>query len=452
MTASQFWATHPERWLAAIVESSEDAIVGKTLDSVIRSWNAGATQIFGYTADEIIGRPVLVLIPPERQNEEREIVERLSRGERIQHFQTVRVRKDGSRVDVSLSVSPIRDPAGEIVGAAKIARDITEANRLRSAERELSEQLQQQAVELEQQIEESQALQEELEQTNDELQQAVAASGSAARRAEDASRAKSLFFATMNHELRTPLNAVTGYVDLLELGLFGPLTEAQRSSLERIKINGQTLLRLIDDVLDLARLESGRVEYDLTEFRIDDLLTTLETFIAPALRQKGIAYHFEACGPGIRAWADRGKTEQVLLNLLSNCAQVHRGGADPRSVYDARRVGGHRGERHGAGHSPRSPRPDLRAVRAGRSGADAVGQGDGAGTVDQPLVRARDGWRAGCNQRGWKGVDVHARSSEGENAALMSVAVDVRRDARFGGDEDAIDQAERRVAGEGEHD
>jgi signal transduction histidine kinase len=88
--------------------------------------------------------------------------------------------------------------------------------------------------------------------------------------------------------------------------------------LERVKINQQTLLRLIDDVLDLAKLESGRVEYELAAFRIDDLLRTLEAFIAPTLQQKGIAYHFEACGSGIQAYADRDKTEQVLLNLLSN--------------------------------------------------------------------------------------------------------------------------------------
>src|SRR5689334_22868237 len=99
MAASDIWATNPEQWLAAIVDSSDDAVVGKTLDSIIRSWNAGAKRVFGYEPQEIIGQSVLLLIPPERQDEERYIVDRLARGERIEHFETVRMRKDGTRID-----------------------------------------------------------------------------------------------------------------------------------------------------------------------------------------------------------------------------------------------------------------------------------------------------------------------------------------------------------------
>jgi PAS domain S-box-containing protein len=318
LSGASAWATNPARWLAAIVESSEDAIVGKTLDSVIRSWNSGAVRIFGYSADEIVGRSVLTLIPPERHSEETEILARLARGERIECFETVRLRKDGSRVEVSLSVSPIRDESGAIVGAAKIARDVSEANRLRRLERELSDQLQEQAMELEQQIEEAQSLQEELEQTNEELHQAVERSRVAQQVAEEANHAKSRFLATMSHELRTPLNAIAGYVDLLELGLPGVLTDQQAAYLGRIKINQRTLLRLIEDVLDLSKLESGRVEYHLADFTINDLLRSLEAFITPTLHQKRIEYQFEPCDPAIRAHADRGKTEQILLNLLSN--------------------------------------------------------------------------------------------------------------------------------------
>ena len=135
------WLDNQSAWLAAIVESSDDAIVGKTLDSVIRSWNAGATRMFGYEAREMIGQSVLILIPPELHEEEHQIVSRLARGERVSHFETVRLRKDQSRIEVSLSVSPIRDAAGSVVGAAKIARDITETNRLLRAENELTEEL-----------------------------------------------------------------------------------------------------------------------------------------------------------------------------------------------------------------------------------------------------------------------------------------------------------------------
>ena len=315
------WDDNPTAWLAAIVESSDDAIIGKTLDSTIRSWNAGAERIFGYTASEIIGRSVLVLMPPELHDEEPMIVDRLARGARIEHFETVRVRKDGQHIEVSLSVSPIRDTEGNVVGAAKIARDITEAKRLRKAEMELGAQLQEQAVELEQQIEEGQSLQEELEQTNEELHRALERSHIDQEAAEVANRAKGHFLATMSHELRTPLNAIAGYVDLLDLELRGPLTEQQRTDLDRIRHNQRTLLRLIDNVLDFAKLESGRQEFRLESIAIDDLLRTLETFIAPGIVKKHIAYRFESCGSDVVARADRDKVEQIMLNLLSNAVK-----------------------------------------------------------------------------------------------------------------------------------
>src|SRR5262245_36921546 len=121
-----------EMALAAIVESSDDAIIGKTLEGVITSWNKGAERTFGYIADEIIGRPITVLIPPERHGEEQEILKRLRLGERIEHYVTTRVRKDGSPLVISLTISPIKESTGKIIGASKIARDITE--RQRSAE------------------------------------------------------------------------------------------------------------------------------------------------------------------------------------------------------------------------------------------------------------------------------------------------------------------------------
>lgn len=117
-----------ERILAAIVESSEDAIIAKELDGTIVAWNAGAERMYGYTAGEMIGRSIAVIIPPDRPSELRDITERLSRGERVHHFETVRVAKDGRHVEVSLSISPIKDRAGAIVGASTIARDITVKN------------------------------------------------------------------------------------------------------------------------------------------------------------------------------------------------------------------------------------------------------------------------------------------------------------------------------------
>jgi PAS domain S-box-containing protein len=117
------------RDIAAIIESSEDAVLTKDLNGIITTWNRGARRLFGYEADEVIGKPVTILIPTERHNEEPTILARIRRGERIDHYETVRRRKDGSRVDISLTVSPVRDPEGRIIGASKIARDITERKR-----------------------------------------------------------------------------------------------------------------------------------------------------------------------------------------------------------------------------------------------------------------------------------------------------------------------------------
>lgn len=122
-----------ESKLAAIVESSEDAIIGKTLEGIITNWNAAATRIFGYEAQEIIGQSILLLIPPERHSEELEILRRLKAGERIKHYDTERIRKNGERINVFLAISPIRDAAGQIIGASKIARDVTERTRMEEA-------------------------------------------------------------------------------------------------------------------------------------------------------------------------------------------------------------------------------------------------------------------------------------------------------------------------------
>jgi PAS domain S-box-containing protein len=328
-------------WLAAIVNSSDDAIIGKTLDGTIRSWNAGAIRIFGYTADEIVGRSIYTLIPPERQHEEPEIVARLATGERVDHFETVRVRKDGTRVDISLSVSPIRDRNGRIVGAAKVARDVSDANRLRRAERALLDNLQELTTELEQQIEEGQSLQEELEQSNDELAKALTRAQdtateaeSARAEAESANAAKSRFLATMSHELRTPLNAILGYVDLLQSGVRGPLTAEQQQDLSRIRRSQDVLHRLIEDVLNFARLEAGKLEYRYVDVELDQLLGTLEAFVAPRLVAKNLSYRLDTCPSAVVA-VDRDKLEQILLNLLSNAAKfTDRGGIEVRCTLD----------------------------------------------------------------------------------------------------------------------
>src|SRR5215217_4775994 len=128
-------------WLSALIDSADDAIISKTLDGIITSWNNGAQRIFGYTADEVIGKPVTILIPKDHEDEEPTILARLRAGKRIEHYETIRVRKDGKLLDISLTVSPIKGPNGEIVGASKIARDITEQKQARRALDEASQRL-----------------------------------------------------------------------------------------------------------------------------------------------------------------------------------------------------------------------------------------------------------------------------------------------------------------------
>jgi PAS domain S-box-containing protein len=128
--AYQAWLSlNATQRIASIVESSDDAIISKDLDGVITTWNKGAEQIFGYTAEEVLGKPITILIPPDRHGEEPTILERIRCGERIEHYETVRLRKDGGPIDISLSISPLKNADGKIIGASKIARDITERKR-----------------------------------------------------------------------------------------------------------------------------------------------------------------------------------------------------------------------------------------------------------------------------------------------------------------------------------
>jgi PAS domain S-box-containing protein len=392
-TAAQaFINSNPQAWLAAIVESSDDAIIGKTLDSVIRSWNAGATRVFGYRADEIIGKPIYLLIPAELSHEEPEIIARLSRGERIDHYETVRLRKDGARIDVSISVSPIRDASGTIVGAAKLARDITEAKRLQKAEREMAEQLQELTVELEQQIDEGAALQVELEETNDQLAKSLTEAQDARRAAEEANVAKSQFLATMSHELRTPLNAIAGYVDLLEMGVRGPLTPEQQQDVQRIKHSEQTLLRLIEDVLNFAKLESGRLQYHYEDVRMNEFLTTLANFIEPRLQKKGLRYDLARCAEEAMVSMDQSKVEQIMLNLLTNAVKFTEAGhVRVRCELDETIVRLHV-EDTGRGIEPDQLEAIFEPFVQGDSSLTRTAEGTGLGlSISRSLARAMGG-------------------------------------------------------------
>jgi two-component system sensor histidine kinase/response regulator len=260
--------------LAAIVESSNDAIIGTTLGDSITSWNSGAEKLYGYSAEEVVGQPTAILVPPDRPDEIPEILQRLRRGEGLDNFETVRVAKDGRRLDVALTISAIKDSEGNITGASTIARDITQR---KQAEREL----QQAKVE-----------------------------------AEAANLAKSEFLANMSHEIRTPMNGVIGMTGLL---LDSELTEEQREYAETVRHSGEALLTIVNDILDFSKIEAGRMNLEIIDF---DLRTAVEETIGLLGEQ--------AQGKGLELVSlveydvpdalrgDPGRIRQVLTNLLGN--------------------------------------------------------------------------------------------------------------------------------------
>ncbi|HEY7877023.1 MAG TPA: PAS domain-containing sensor histidine kinase [Gemmatimonadaceae bacterium] len=189
-----------------------------------------------------------------------------------------------------------------------------------------------------------------------------AAVESARRAAEAANAAKSEFLATMSHELRTPLNAISGYVDLLTMELRGPVTEAQREDLTRIKKSGQHLLSLINDILNLARIESGRLELDVTDVPLVEVLETVEALMIPQMHARKLSYRNVHAAPTITARADAEKLQQILLNLLTNACKFTAPGGCVAIDCD---------------QTPNWPMHD----------GDGRGEGGGAGTV---VVRVRD--------------------------------------------------------------
>jgi len=262
--------------LAAIVESSDDAIVGKTLEGIVTSWNRGAEHIFGYTAEEMIGQPIARLVPPERRDDLSAILSAVRRGERVDHFETERIRKDGRRVQVSLTVSPIRDARGRVIGASKIARDVT-------AQRRLQDQLDQ------------------------------------------ASRMKDEFLAVLSHELRTPLNTVLGYARMLRRDEQRMTPELRERALDALERNAEALTRLVNDVLDTSRIVTGKLRLSLEACAVDQVVEAAVDTVRPAADAKGVAIR-QHIGKGLVVVGDRDRIQQVVWNLLTNAIKFTAGG------------------------------------------------------------------------------------------------------------------------------
>jgi PAS domain S-box-containing protein len=402
--------------LAAIVESSEDAIVSKTLDGVIQSWNAGAERLFGYTQQEAIGQHITLIIPPERQDEERTILDRLCRREWVEHFETVRVAKNGRRLDVSLTVSPICNDAGRVIGASKIARDITERKRGENALRESEARYREAAIEAALNAEANAKFRAFFEQGTNfagvlaldgtvveanrlcldacgfvseevlgkpfwecgwwnrspalmdmvraaSLQAAggrlfrtessyfiadgtervvdlilapvtdevghilfVAATGTdvTERRAmEDAlrqqGRRKDEFLAMLAHELRNPLAAIRTAVHILVLK--GPLQPELKWGCEVIERQAKHLTRLIEDLLDVSRISTGKIQLRLVPADFRQVVSRAAESVWPLMTAKQHELTIDLPPRPLSVLADPARLEQVVSNLLTNAAK-----------------------------------------------------------------------------------------------------------------------------------
>ncbi|HYM08916.1 MAG TPA: PAS domain S-box protein, partial [Terriglobales bacterium] len=388
--------------LAAIVESSDDAIISKTLDGAIVSWNPGAEKLYGYSATEALGKPISILIPRGQPDELPAIIEKLKAGERIEDYETVRQRKDGSQVEVSVTISPIRDDAGRITGASSVARDITERRRV---ERDLQQQttliqLAQEAilvrdphgtilkwnagaaelygwteaeaigkvshtllqtksaadVDVDDALARRSRWEGELIHTRRDGREIVVESRQMLARGEDgspigvlevnrditdrkraeeervwalskeqkarqeaeaANRAKDEFLATLSHELRTPLTAILGWARLLRSDSHDP--EVVANGLEKIERNAKAQARLIDDILDVSRIITGKLRLDVGVVDFSSVVEAALESVRPAADANNIRLG-TALDRGLVA-GDANRLQQVAWNLLSNAVK-----------------------------------------------------------------------------------------------------------------------------------
>ncbi|HEY6122530.1 MAG TPA: PAS domain S-box protein [Pyrinomonadaceae bacterium] len=287
----QLRAERAMRQLAAIVETTDDVIIGKDLSGIVTSWNAAAERLYGYKAEEIIGHAISILIPPDRLDEEPKILARLNRGEKIDHYETVRVAKDGRRIEVSLTVSPIKDADGHVIGCSKIARDITDRKRA-EAEREALLKSEHEARAL----------------------------------AEEANRVKDEFLATLSHELRTPLNAILGWASLLQGGKLNP--EDITRAIEIIERNAKVQSQLIEGVLDVSRIVSGKLQLDVRPVQLSAVIEAALDSIRPAADARNMTVNVTTTGTEPLVSGDSNRLQQVVWNLLSNAVKFSAPGGE----------------------------------------------------------------------------------------------------------------------------
>lgn len=257
--------------LAAIVDSSDDAIVSKTLDGIITSWNKAAQKMFGYDETEAIGKHISLIIPKDRLPEETHIITQIRQGKRVDHFETVRVAKDGHEINISVTVSPVKNKKGEIIGASKIARDITEKVEAERQRQLYTEKLQ------------------ELNKYKDE------------------------FMAMASHELKTPLTVIKANLQILD---YKNAAGENKKFISRTLASVEKLGDLITNLLDVSKIQSGKLELNLSVFDLNVLLSEIIENIQQTTSTHTIACNH--CGNKLMVNADKERIEQVIVNILTN--------------------------------------------------------------------------------------------------------------------------------------
>jgi PAS domain S-box-containing protein len=293
--------------LAAIVDSSQDAIIGKTLDGTITSWNAGAERLYGYTAADVLGRSIAFLVPADHPDELADILTKIRQGARVESFETERLTQDGRRLDVALTISPIQDPQEHIVGASTIARDITERKRAEEALRHMSEQAQQAAAAERQRAQ-------ELAQALDDLQQVQAQLLQSEKLA-----ALGRLSAGIAHELNSPLQGLLGLLTVY-LGRVPPASR-EADQLAKMRAACEHMATIVADLTAFARPASE----DRTALDLREVVQTTLGFSAVHLRHQDIRVttHFAEPLPPIDG--NKSQLQQVLLNLLQNASDAIQG-------------------------------------------------------------------------------------------------------------------------------
>lgn len=271
--------------MAAIVESSDDAIIGKTPSGIITTWNRAAEKIFGYTAAEMVGTSFARMIPADRLNEENEILEKLRRGESVDHFETLRQTRDGRLIDVSVTASSIKDAGGNIVGVSKVARDISERKRAEQKILQLNEELERRVVDRTAQ----------LQQANEELES---------------------FSYSVSHDLRAPLRHVAGFVEMLKLDAGPSLSEPNRQLLTKISHAAKQMSNLIDDLLAFAHIRTSEIVK--SEVRLDQLVQEAMGDFKEDTKERNIVWKIHPL-PVVQG--DRALLRMVLVNLISNAVK-----------------------------------------------------------------------------------------------------------------------------------